>query len=385
MKHRLARRVHEVEQSDIRRFSILCAQVGGVNLGQGVCDQPAPDTLKRAVIDAVDADHATYTHLRGIAPLRRAIAEKLARFNGISADPETEIAVTVGCAGAYACACMALLNPGDEVISFSPYYSYHSNMCAVIDCPVRYVDLVPPDWHFSVEQLRAAVTDRTRFILVNTPSNPSGKVFTRAELDQIARVCIEHDLLAVTDEIYEYITYDLPHVSLAALPGMRERTITISGASKTYAVTGHRVGYAAGPAPIIEKLAVLHDILYICAPAPLQHGVAAALALPDSYYSDMAAEYRRKRDLLSETLSQIGFTPYTPQGAYYTLADVSSAGFDSATQAAETLLERVGVAAVPGTAFFRDRAEGQHLLRFCYAKQMPDLQEACRRLQSFVR
>ena len=242
MDSQLADRVSTIAQSDIRRFSILCNEVGGINLGQGICDQPAPDALKNAVVDAVRQDQATYTHLRGIAELRQAIARKLKYFNNIDADPETEITVTVGSAGAFACTCLALLNPGDEVISFSPHYSYHTNMVRLLGNTVRFVDLVPPDWKFSTDQLRDCLTERTRFILVNTPSNPSGKVFTREELAQIADLCRRQGIFAVTDEIYEYFTYDCPHVSLAGLPGMAERTVTMSGASKTYAVTGHRVG-----------------------------------------------------------------------------------------------------------------------------------------------
>jgi aminotransferase len=376
----LAERASAIQQSDIRRFSILCAQVNGVNLGQGICDQPAPDALKDAAIRAIRSDQATYTHLRGIAELRQAVARKLKHFNKIDADPETEITITVGSAGAFACACLALLNPGDEVISFSPHYNYHTNMVRLLGNTVRFVDLVPPDWHFSPDQLRACVNDRTRFILVNTPSNPSGKIFTRQELEAIAGLCRRHDLIAVTDEIYEYFTYDLPHISLASLPEMTERTITITGASKTFAVTGHRIGYAAAPAPVIERMAVLHDILYICAPHPLQRGVVAALDLPDSYYADMCADFRAKRDLLADTLIRRNFKPFIPQGAYYMLAEFESGRFRNGTDAAEHILRTVGVACIPGDDFYIRPEDGRHQLRFCFAKQMPDLEEACRRL-----
>ena len=376
----LAERVSAIQQSDIRRFSILCAEVNGVNLGQGICDQPAPDALKEAAIRAIRSDQATYTHLRGIAELRQAVARKLKRFNRIDADPETEITITVGSAGAFACACLVLLNPGDEVISFSPHYNYHTNMVRLLGNTVRFVDLVPPDWHFSMDQLRACINDRTRFILVNTPSNPSGKIFTRQELEAIAELCRGHDLIAVTDEIYEYFTYDLPHISLASLPDMAERTITITGASKTFAVTGHRIGYAAAPAPVIERMAVLHDILYICAPHPLQRGVVAALDLPDSYYADMCADFRAKRDLLADTLRGRNFQPFVPQGAYYMLAEFEPGRFRNGTDAAESILRTVGVACIPGDDFYIRPEDGQHQLRFCFAKQMPDLEEACRRL-----
>jgi aminotransferase len=380
MEFDLAERVSHLEQSDIRRFSILCSRVNGVNLGQGICDQPAPQALKDAVIDAVRNDQASYTHLRGIPELREGIARKLKRFNHIDADPEREICVTVGSAGAFACACLALLDPGDQVVSFSPYYSYHTNMIRLLGNEIRFVDLAPPDWAFSMDQLRECITDHTRFILINTPSNPSGKVFTREELDGIAALCRERNILAVTDEIYEYITFDHPHISPACLPGMAERTVTISGASKTYAVTGHRVGYAAAPAPVIAKMAVLNDLLYICAPHPLQRGVVAALDLPDSYYSEMARDYRAKRDMLADVLTEKGFKPYVPQGAYYMLTEFEPARYRDASHAAESILAEVGVACIPGGDFYADRRNGRYQLRFCFAKQRHDLEEACRRL-----
>jgi len=275
----LADRVQSIRQSGIRRYSAACARMGGVNLSQGVCDQPAPEAIKEAAKAAIDRDQAVYTNLKGTIELRRAIAEKLGRFNGIAADPESEITVTVGSAGAFACAALATLDPGDECVIFSPFYNYHTKLLDMIGARARYVDLVPPDWSYSTGQLEAAVTDRTRMILVNTPGNPTGKVFSEAELGEIVRIAGQRDLWIVTDEIYEYITYDVPHVSPARLPGARERTITISGASKTYAVTGWRIGYATGPSEVIEKMAVVSDIFYICAPAPLQAGITAGLSL----------------------------------------------------------------------------------------------------------
>jgi len=376
----LAKRVQSIAQSDIRRYSAICASVGGVNLSQGVCDQAAPETIKAAARAAIDADRAVYTNLRGIIELRRAIAAKLRRFNGIEADPDHEIAVTVGSAGAFACAALSTLNPGDACVVFSPFYSYHVNLLEMIGVEAQYVDLQPPDWTYSVQDLEAAITDRTRMIVVNTPANPTGKVFSEAELTDLVRIANQRDLWIVTDEIYEYITHDVPHVSPARLPGARRRTITISGASKTYAVTGWRIGYAAGPAEVIEKMAVASDIFYICAPAPLQHGVEAGLHLPDSYYDQMREEYRAKRDLLARTLRHIGFEPFVPRGAYYMLADFGPDRYADATEAAETILERVGVATVPAPTFYRNPEDGRTQLRFCYAKRMEDLQEACQRL-----
>ncbi len=378
----LADRVRTIRQSDIRRFSAVCTAVNGVNLSQGVCDQPAPEPVKEAAKAAIDADHATYTNLRGITALRRAIAEKMSRFNGITCDPETEIVVTAGSAGSFACAVLSTLNPGDECIVFSPFYSYHVNLLTLFGVRVKYIDLTPPDWSYNSAQLEAAFTERTRMILLCTPGNPTGKVFTEAELSQVAALAKKHNAWIATDEIYEYITYDgREHLSIGSLPEARERTLTISGASKTYAVTGWRIGYTVGPAEMIERMAVVNDLLYICAPAPLQHGVATGLALPDSYYEQMRRDYLAKRELLVDTLREIGFTPFVPKGSYYLLAAFEPGRWNTATVAANTILEQVGVATVPGSAFYRDPSHGEHQLRFCYAKQMTDLQEACTRLR----
>ena len=382
MNNPIADRVRSISQSDIRRFSAICAAMKGVNLSQGVCDQPAPDAVKRAATDAILADHATYTNLRGIAELRQAIAAKMRDFNGIECDPEREVVVNVGSAGAFTCAVLSTLNPGDECVVFSPFYSYHVNLLTLFGVKVRFVDLAPPDWHFDEAELADAFSDRTRMVLVCTPGNPSGKVFSEAELKRIAALAQRHNAWIVTDEIYEYITYDgREHVSVGRFNEARPRTITISGASKTFAVTGWRIGYAVGPAEIVERMAVVNDLLYICAPAPLQHGVAAGLALPESYYKDMCRGYLEKRGLLVETLREIGLTPYVPQGSYYLLAEFEAGRWAGATEATEAILREVGVATVPGSAFYRNPAAGERQLRFCYAKQMTDLVEACTRLK----
>ncbi|GAF91908.1 unnamed protein product, partial [marine sediment metagenome] len=269
----IADRVKTISQSDIRRYSAICAAVSGVNLSQGVCDQPAPDAVKEAAKQAIDDDHAIYTNLRGIIELRQAVAEKMRKFNGIECDPETEIAVNVGSAGSFACAALSTLNPGDECIVFSPFYSYHVNLLELIGAKVRYVDLRPPDWSYKQADLEAAFNERTKVILVCTPNNPTGKVYSESELRAIAELANRHNVWIATDEIYEYITYGRPHISIGSFPEVQDRTLTISGASKTYAVTGWRVGYTIGPSEIIDRIAVVSDLLYICAPAPLQHGI----------------------------------------------------------------------------------------------------------------
>lgn len=376
-----ADRVKTVKQSDIRRFSAICAAMNGINLSQGVCDQPAPDVVKQAAKQAIDDDQAIYTNLRGTAGLRQAISEKMRSFNGVECDPETEVAVNVGSAGAFACMTLSTLNAGDECIVFSPFYSYHVNLLKLFGVTVKYVDLEPPDWSYSAEALAAAFTDRTRMVLINTPGNPSGKVFSEVELLAIADLATKHNAWIVTDEIYEYITYDKPHVSMARFPQARERTVTISGASKTYAVTGWRIGYAVGPAELIDRISVVNDLLYICAPAPLQHGVEAGLGLDSSYYENMCADYLIKRDMLVDTLRSIGFSPHIPEGSYYMLASFEAGRWADGQAATEAILEQVGVATVPGAAFYRNPDDGKYQLRFCYAKQMKDLEDACQRLR----
>jgi len=377
----IADRVRDLRQSDIRRFSAICAAKKGVNLSQGVCDQPAPDVVKEAAKAAIDEDRAVYTNLRGTIELRTAVAEKMKAFNGIECDPEREVTVTVGSAGSFACGALSILNPGDEAILFSPFYSYHVGMLELFGIKPRFIDLTPPHWHYDRTQLEAAFTDKTKMVVVCTPGNPTGKVFSEDELLHITDLCNRHNAWIVTDEIYEYITYEKPHISVARYPQARERTLTIGGASKTFAVTGWRVGYSVGPPELIERMGVINDLLYICAPAPLQAGVEAGLKLAPSYYKAMCDDYRAKRELLVDTLRAIGFDPYIPEGSYYMLASFEPGRWNNATEATEAILEQVGVATVPAPTFYRNPEDGKYQLRFCYAKQMGDLENACQRLR----
>lgn len=377
----IADRVKTVKQSDIRRFSAICAAMKGVNLSQGVCDQPAPDEVKDAAKRAIDADHASYTNLRGIIELRRAIARKMRDFNGIECNPETQVCTNVGSAGSFACTVLATMNAGDEAVVFSPFYGYHVNLLKLFGMNVRFVDLRPPDWSYSKAELEAAFTERTKLIVLCTPANPSGKVYDKPELRHIAALAKKHNVWIASDEIYEYITYGKPHISIGCLPDAGDRTLTMSGASKTYAVTGWRVGYTVGPAEIIGRISVVNDLLYICAPAPLQHGVVAGMELPESYYTQMRADYLVKREMLADTLRQIGLTPFLPDGSYYMLAAFEKDRWPGAVAATESILQQVGVATVPGTAFYRRPQDGDDQLRFCFAKKMADLEEACARLR----
>ena len=385
MKRLYADRIEGLAQSDIRRMSVECARVGGINLGQGICDQPIEETIKQATLRAIREDRSTYTRLEGIDELRRRIARKEREYNGIDCDPEGEVVVHVGSTGAFVTACLAFVNPGDEVVLFSPFYGYHLNILRLCGAVPRFVTLRPPDWAFDEDALRSAVTPRTKFVVVNTPGNPCGKVFTRRELEVVAELCIRNDALCVTDEIYEYILYDgRRHISPASLPGMSDRTVTISGFSKTYAMTGWRLGYAVARRPLAEKMGVLNDLINICAPAPLQFGVLAAFDLPPSYYTTMCADYETKRDRVADACRAAGLTPYVPQGAYYMLVDIATLGYRDDREAAQRILERCGVAVIPGSSFYADPEDGRTQVRLCYAKTMRDLEEACRRIRSLA-
>jgi aminotransferase len=379
---KLSARAGRIAQSEIRVMSIECDRVRGLNLAQGVCDTPVPIEVRHAAERAIEAGHNSYTRLDGVSPLREQIACKMRTFNKLACDAEREIVVTAGSTGAFYCASLALLNPGDEVVLFEPYYGYHLHTVLSVDAVPAYVRLQAPDWEFSAEDLERVVTPKTRAIVVNSPANPSGKVFTRTELETVAAFAKKHDLFVFTDEIYEYFLYDdLEHVSIATLPGMKERTISISGYSKTFSITGWRIGYTVSDARWAHAIGYYSDLCYVCAPAPLQFGVAAGIAeLKPDFYAHLREDYKHKRDLICTTLNDVGLTPSVPKGAYYVLADASRLPGKSSKEKAMYLLDKTGVACVPGGAFYHDDA-GENLIRFCYAKTDADLREACERLK----
>lgn len=383
----LSHRCQDIQQSYIRRMSIECARVGGVNLSQGVCDLEVPPVVRQAVKDAVEEGYQIYTRFDGLESLRHEIARKLERdATGLTADPEHEIVVTVGATGAFFSAAMALLNPGDDVILFEPFYGYHRNCLKALDVTSTLVATTPPDWSFRIEDVEAAITPKTRGLMVCTPSNPTGKVYTRAELEALAELAEKHDLIVFTDEIYEYFLYDgREHISMATLPGMRERTVTISGFSKTFAITGWRIGYLVAQPEWARAMRYCSDIAYVCAPSLLQEAVARGLrALPPSYYTDIRDDHAAKREKICSALTDAGLPPIVPQGSYYVLADVSRLPGEDSVARVMHLLEESKVAAVPGAAFFRDPADAAHLARFCYAKKDADLDRACAALRSLA-
>jgi len=378
----LSRRAARTVQSEIRAMSIACERVRGINLAQGVCDTEVPAPVREGARQAMEQGINSYTRAEGLAPLRQAIAEKMRAFNGIECDPETEIIVNSGSTGSFYAASLALLNPGDEVILFEPYYGYHLNTLVAVEAVPLYVTLRAPDWTFSREDLERTVTLRTRAILLNSPANPSGKVFSREELEWIAGFAKRHDLFVFTDEIYEYFIYEGSHISMATLPGMRERTITMSGYSKTFSITGWRIGYTVCDRRWAQGISYFHDLIYVCAPAPLQIGVAEGIRqLPESFYRNISQEYVHKRDQLCGVLSEIGLSPSLPKGAYYVLSDASILPGKTSREKALYLLQETGVASVAGSAFYHG-AGGENLIRFCFAKTDAELSEACRRLRS---
>ena len=374
-------RMAQLGHSEIRAMTQACVEAKGLNMAQGVCDTPVPAAVLKAAALAMNQGKNVYSRFDGLPELRQALAMKLSRDNGIEADPETEITVSAGATGAFHAACLALLKPGDEVILFQPYYQYHINALLAVEAVPVIVTMQAPDWTFSPEAVDRAVTQRTKAIIVNSPGNPSGKVFTREELDAIAQISTKHDLFVFTDEIYEYFLYDgRRHVSMASLPGMVERTITIGGYSKTFSITGWRIGYSVAVQPWAEIIGAMNDLLYVCAPTPLQAGVAAGIEeLPAAFYRQLAKDYQEKRDRFCAALAQAGLSPSVPQGAYYVLADVTRLPGQTGKDRAMHLLKATGVAGVPGEAFFSGQ-EGSGFIRFSYAKTDADLDEACRRI-----
>lgn len=385
MKNHPSDRTARLAQSDIRAMTLACAKVQGINMSQGVCDTPVPEVVIRGAKVALDQGHNIYSRFDGIVELRGAIAQKLAEYNHIKADPETNITVSAGATGAFQATCMALLNPGDEIILFEPFYAYHIQAILAVDAIPRYVTMRAPEWTFDVRELEQAITPKTKALVVNSPGNPSGKVFTRSELEHIAEIACCHDLMVITDEIYEYFVFDgREHISVASLPNMSERTITIGGYSKTFSITGWRIGYSVAEAKWAKAIGAMSDVLYVCAPTPLQHGVAAGIReLPISFYTGLAKEYQQKRDRFCRALDKAGLPPCVPQGAYYVLADVSRLPGRNGRERAMYLLDKTRVAGVPGEAFF-EGSEGSRFMRFCMAKTDEDLEQASRCIEKLA-
>lgn len=378
-------------ESVIREMTRQALIYGAVNLAQGFPDFPAPEAIKRAAQDAIAADLNQYAITWGAKKLREGIARHLQSTQGMDVNPETDITVTCGSTEAMIASLLAITDPGDEVVIFEPFYENYGPDTILSGAQPRFVKLLPPstpqgEWSFDEKELRGAINSHTRAIIVNTPNNPTGKVFTRAELELIRDLCVEYDVLAITDEIYQHIIYDdAKHISLAALDGMQERTVTINGMSKTYSVTGWRVGWAVAPPVLTSAIRKVHDFLTVGAAAPLQDAGAAALMMPESYYAALAEGYRKRRDKLVPVLQTAGFQTFVPRGAYYVMTDINAFGFDDDVSFCKYLVSDIGVAAVPGSSFYKNPKDGAQQVRFAFCKKEETLEEAAERLLKLAR
>ena len=372
-------------ESVIREMTRLANEHGAVNLSQGFPDFEAPAAVKAAARAAIAADINQYAVTWGARPLREAVAREFTRRYGVAVDPDAQVTVCCGATEAMMATMLAILDPGDEVVVFEPFYENYGPDAVLSGAVPRYVTLHEPDWTFDPDALAAAFNDRTRAIIINTPNNPTGKVFTRAELTTIADLCQRWDVLAITDEIYEHIIYDgFRHLPMAAIEGMADRTITLNSMSKTYSVTGWRVGWAIGPPRLTGAIRKVHDFLTVGAAAPLQEAGAVALSFPETFYAELAAGYQRRRDMLLELLEPRGFICYPPRGAYYVMTDIGGFGFADDVEFSRYLVQDVGVAAVPGSSFYHDPALGRTKVRFTFCKRDETLLEAGRRLQALA-
>jgi len=383
---RTSKKASVFTESVIREMTRLALMHGAINLAQGFPDFAAPAALKQAACRAIEADINQYAITWGAKSLREAIARRARGYNRLECDPETHITVTCGATEAMIAALLAVLDPGDEVIIFEPFYENYGPDCVLSGARPIFVPLHPPDFHVDWDELAASISPRTRAIIINTPNNPSGKVFTRVELTRLAELCLERDLIAITDEIYEYILYDgAEHVSIGSLPGMGERTITISGMSKTFAVTGWRLGYTIATPELTAAIRKVHDFLTVGAPAPLQQAAAEILAGDDRYFAELKVAYQRRRDLMMSDLRAAGFSPIEPKGAYYIMTDITSFGLGDDLAFTRHLIEKVGVAVVPGSSFYNDPVRGRSLVRFCFPKKDETLHAAGERLKRGLR
>ncbi|HRI44684.1 MAG TPA: aminotransferase class I/II-fold pyridoxal phosphate-dependent enzyme [Fimbriimonadaceae bacterium] len=381
---RTSQKAQRFTESVIREMTRIFNARGdrpGANLAQGFPDFPAPEAMKEAACRAIRNEVNQYAITWGAKSLREAIADKTERDYGYRPDPERELTVACGATEAMIAALLALVDPGDEVIVFEPYYENYGPDAILSGAKPRFVRLHAPDWRWDERELRSAFNERTRAIVINTPNNPTGRVFDLGEMSQIAELCAKWDVVAITDEIYEHIVYEGQHHSMATLPGMRERTVTISGLSKTYSATGWRIGWLIAPPEATSAIRKVHDFLTVGAAAPLQEGAAVALRFAPEYYADLAEFYRERRDFTCPMLRESGFEFADPEGAYYILADFSRLSEADDVAFARWLIEEVGVATVPGSSFYVEPESGRHRVRFCFCKRMETLHAAARLLE----
>jgi aminotransferase len=377
----LSDRSGTIAQSEIRSMTRACNALGGINMAQGVCDLEVPREVIDGAKRAMDAGVNIYTPTEGLPVLRQAIASKMKRFYDVSIDA-SQVLVSDGATGAFYTACMALLNPGDEVILFEPYYGYHRSTLSSMGAVPTFVRLESPHWTLDMNVLEAVVTSKTRAMVICNPANPSGKVFTKEELEQIGAFAQEHDLIVFADEMYEHFLYaGAEHIPAMSIESLKNRCVTLSGFSKVFSITGWRLGYAIASKEVIEAMAQFNDLIYVCAAAPLQMGAAEGLEkLGDEYYRELSSVHEMKRDLFCDALRDVGLNPSVPNGAYYVMTDISSIAGADDFEKVMTILEKTGVAAVPGRAFYHDDG-GKNMARFCYSKPLEVLEEAAQRIR----
>lgn len=382
VKQRISLKAQTFTESVIREMSRLAAKHKAVNLAQGMPDFPCPQELKKAAAEAIDNDINQYAITWGDKAFRDGIAAKTAEFNGLTVDPETEITVTCGATEGMMATMLALVNPGDEVIVFEPFYENYGPDAILAGATPKYVTLHPPDWHFVESELEAAFNNNTRAIILNTPHNPTGKVFTREEIEHIGKLCLKWGVKIFTDEPYEHIVFDgAEHVAPASLPGMREIVVSINSLSKTYSVTGWRLGTVIAVPELTSAIRKVHDFLTVGAAAPLQRAGAAAVRMPRDYYEHLSKDYGARRDMMLAILDEVGIDYFKPKGAYYVFCDISKFGYDNDVKFTEYLVKDIGVAVVPGSSFFRpNSAVGRNFIRFCFAKKRETLEAARQRL-----
>ena len=386
MDYNVAERTHSFQESVIRKMTRVCQQFNGINLAQGFPEKSPPEEVLQEALQAIRRGNNQCSITWGLPALREAVAQKVSRFNGLRPDPEKEVTITCGSSEAIVASLLALVNPGERVVIFEPFYENYLPGLALCGATPLFVPLREPDWKMDIDALQKAFSQAPKALILNTPANPSGKVFSREELEVIAHFCKEHGTYVITDEIYEHIIYDgLKHESMASLPGMWDRTVTISGCSKSYSVTGWRVGYVVAPYGLMSAIRKVHDYMVVAAPTPFQMAAITALALPDSYYQDLAHHYQEQRDYLLETLQGLSIPVVRPSGAYYMMIRIDGLGLGDDEAFAMVLVEKAGLAVVPGSSFYHRPEDGRDKVRLCFAKSWETLREVKERLGRFSR
>jgi len=385
MEYSVAERTACFQESVIRKMTRVCQKYGGINLAQGFPEKDPPDEVLQAALRAIREGKNQYSITWGLPALREAVAQKVSRFNGIRPDPESEVTITCGSSEAITASLLALVNPGERVVIFEPFYENYLPGLALCGASPIFVTLREPEWTFDLKTLKEAFAQKPKALILNTPANPSGKVFTREELEIIARLCQENDTYVITDEIYEHILYDdSAHISPASLPGMWERTVTINGCSKTYSVTGWRVGYVIAPKGLMGAIRKVHDYMVVAAPTPFQVAAVVALGLPDSYYQELRAYYQTQRDYMIATFQELSIPVLRPSGAYYMMIRIDGLGYADDETLAMALVEKAGLAFVPGSSFYHRREDGRNKIRICFAKKWETLREIKTRFAKFL-